>query len=374
MISGDLSTSNDHHRSNRRADDERARIERLAREAPLREVGIRVPAEPPPPRDIERFQSLLSGRDSSRSTEAEPQRTGASAESDAKPADSSGRDETRSRPNESPARGEVARRDGDGRNTGGTSRDVRADNNAMIDSEPLAADTMRSSEPAEAPRTPRAASPRSDGTSPRTDGAPGESDASVEGGDQRPQRADAPSGTKQALRHEQEAPAAVVVARNSRDSTSSASEKETKALDTVAVPTQISAEVTSLVQAHRLTLDAPQQAAMTGSTMAPALAELIEKHVKQMLVSATASSRLRAREVLLRMNDDALPGTDLWLSRTTGGWQLRADLRSRDAYDALLASSEDLIRRFADSSLGELTIEPVFHGAEAPLPQVPRQM
>ena len=57
-----------------------------------------------------------------------------------------------------------------------------------------------------------------------------------------------------------------------------------------------------------------------------------------------------------------VPGTDLWLTRTENGWRMRADVRSRDAYDTLLANQDDLIQRFADSALGELSIEPVFHG------------
>ncbi len=108
--------------------------------------------------------------------------------------------------------------------------------------------------------------------------------------------------------------------------------------------------------------DAPQQMAATAGLVAPALAELIQKHVKQMLVSDTRGSGPRSRELLLRMDSDVLPGTDLWLTRTDSGWRMRADVRSRDAYDTLLANQDDLIQRFADSALGELSIDPVFHG------------
>lgn len=107
--------------------------------------------------------------------------------------------------------------------------------------------------------------------------------------------------------------------------------------------------------------DAPQQVAATAGNTAPTIAALLEKHVKQMLVSDPRSLRGQSREVLLRMQSDVLPGTDLWLSQTRNGWQLRADVRSRDAYDTLLANQDELIQRFADGALGELTIEPVFH-------------
>jgi hypothetical protein len=110
------------------------------------------------------------------------------------------------------------------------------------------------------------------------------------------------------------------------------------------------------------TPDAPQQMAATAGMVAPALAELIQKHVKQMLVTDTRGGGARSRELLLRMESDVLPGTDLWLTRTDKGWRMRADVRSRDAYDTLLANQDDLIQRFADGALGELSIEPVFHG------------
>jgi hypothetical protein len=92
---------------------------------------------------------------------------------------------------------------------------------------------------------------------------------------------------------------------------------------------------------------------------APALAELIERHVRQMLVSETATSA-RGGDVLLRMSDAALPGTDIWLRRTERGWKVRADVRSRDSYDAIVAGSERLVKRFAEHGLGELDIESVY--------------
>jgi hypothetical protein len=108
--------------------------------------------------------------------------------------------------------------------------------------------------------------------------------------------------------------------------------------------------------------DAPQQIPQTAS-FAPALSELLQKHVRQMLVTDPRSARGgRSREVLLRMQNDALPGTDLWLTRTDSGWSLRAEVSSRDAYDTLLEFQDELVKRFADSRLGELSIEPIFHG------------
>ena len=106
------------------------------------------------------------------------------------------------------------------------------------------------------------------------------------------------------------------------------------------------------------TTQAPQAAA---GGFTPSLSELIQKHVRQMLVTDPRSARGRSREVLLRMQNDAMPGTDLWLTRTDDGWRLRAEVSSRDAYDLLLEHQDELVQRFADSHLGELSIEPIFH-------------
>jgi hypothetical protein len=53
-----------------------------------------------------------------------------------------------------------------------------------------------------------------------------------------------------------------------------------------------------------------------------------------------------------------LPGTELWLSRTSNGWKLRADTRSSTAYRSLVEGAPQLIERFAQSQLGALEISP----------------
>lgn len=89
-------------------------------------------------------------------------------------------------------------------------------------------------------------------------------------------------------------------------------------------------------------------------------AELIQKHVRQMAADDAASKHSDG-QVFLRMSDATLPGTDLLLSRTATGWVLRADSRSRDSYDAIRRAAPELAKRFADSQLGELIIDPHFH-------------
>ncbi|MFK2891663.1 type III secretion HpaP family protein [Dyella flagellata] len=102
-----------------------------------------------------------------------------------------------------------------------------------------------------------------------------------------------------------------------------------------------------------------EQAPARHAAMAPALAELIERHVKQLLVpDASSRSTAQSREIMITLKDGLLPGTELWLSRTSSGWKLRADTRSSTAYRSLLEGAPQLIERFAQSKLGELEVCP----------------
>lgn len=92
---------------------------------------------------------------------------------------------------------------------------------------------------------------------------------------------------------------------------------------------------------------------------ATAFADMMEKHLKQLAVDRGDAGDGR---VLLRMSDATLPGTDLLLSKTADGWQLRADVRSRSSYDAIQDAAPALAKRFAERNLGTLSIDPHFHG------------
>lgn len=104
---------------------------------------------------------------------------------------------------------------------------------------------------------------------------------------------------------------------------------------------------------------APMQAPAPTSNAA-AFADLIERHVRQLAVSSGGADGENG-QVLLRLSDQTLPGTDLLLSKTADGWELRADSRSRSSYDAIREAGPELMRRFAARNLGQLSIDPHFH-------------
>src|SRR5690606_39889215 len=66
-----------------------------------------------------------------------------------------------------------------------------------------------------------------------------------------------------------------------------------------------------------------------------AVLELIERHVRQLAVGSGTAKAQGDGQVLLRMADDTLPGTDLLLSREGDGWALRAAVRSRGTSAAI---------------------------------------
>ena len=125
------------------------------------------------------------------------------------------------------------------------------------------------------------------------------------------------------------------------------------------------AELLAMMQAQSALRDGAHMAQAAPAAPAPAnpaaFTELIERHVRQLAVGGNGVDE-RDGQVLLRMADATLPGTDLMLSKTADGWMLRADVRSRDSYDAIREAAPELAKRFAERNLGTLEIDSQFHG------------
>ncbi len=91
------------------------------------------------------------------------------------------------------------------------------------------------------------------------------------------------------------------------------------------------------------------------------LARMLERHVRQFAVSEGGTLNGDG-QVLLRLDESTLPGTDLMLSRTADGWVLQADVRSAESFDAIREAAGQLGERFAQRGLGSLVVEPRYHG------------
>lgn len=122
------------------------------------------------------------------------------------------------------------------------------------------------------------------------------------------------------------------------------------------------AELAAMWQAQHLVQQAPgtTTALPTPAVNSSAFADMLERHVRQLAISDSAAGG-EDGQVLLRMADSTLPGTDLLLSRTADGWLLRADVRSRDSFDAIREAGGRLSERFAQRGLGTLSIDPHLH-------------
>ncbi|ASR42914.1 hypothetical protein BEN78_05475 [Xanthomonas citri pv. mangiferaeindicae] len=124
------------------------------------------------------------------------------------------------------------------------------------------------------------------------------------------------------------------------------------------------AESAAMLQVHMALRDgaaAPQPSAAPVPADPGQLLDMMERHVRQLAVHDARQSGGDG-QVLLRMSDATLPGTDLLLTREGEGWVLRADSRSRESFDAIREAGPQLARRFAERNLGTLTIDPHFHG------------
>lgn len=125
------------------------------------------------------------------------------------------------------------------------------------------------------------------------------------------------------------------------------------------------AELAALMQAQVMTHHAPSAmptAAPVAHANPQALADMLERHVRQ-LAATPGGIEHDQGQVLLRLNDATLPGTDLLLSRTEdGGWLLRADVRSRGSFEAIQQAAPKLAERFASRNLGTLQVDPHFNG------------
>ena len=123
------------------------------------------------------------------------------------------------------------------------------------------------------------------------------------------------------------------------------------------------AEVLAMLQAQTVLRDGGAAAPVSAPLPAnpAAFADLVERHVRQLAVAGGDTAGDRDGQVLLRMADATLPGTDLLLSKTADGWLLRADIRSRDSFDAIQEAAPELAKRFSERNLGTLEIDPRFH-------------
>lgn len=89
--------------------------------------------------------------------------------------------------------------------------------------------------------------------------------------------------------------------------------------------------------------------------------ELMTRHVQQWLVSEpTKAGAQEDQQMFLRMSDRVLPNTQIVLTRTLGGWNLKAQSSGQESLDLVSQSSDSLVKRFSAAGLGNLQVETEF--------------
>ena len=119
----------------------------------------------------------------------------------------------------------------------------------------------------------------------------------------------------------------------------------------------VSAEMLALLQSQRLAFEPAGSVAPSVPTPSAGLADLIERHVRQLLVNDSSNAASGDTRVMLRLSDSLLPGTDLTLTRGDSGWVLRADVTDAQSRAALERCSSELVARFEKNGLGTITVE-----------------
>lgn len=113
----------------------------------------------------------------------------------------------------------------------------------------------------------------------------------------------------------------------------------------------------NVLQLQRLAFEPPPQ--QTPPAVATAtLADMIERHVRQMLVEvSTADARGEGGRLMLRLCDDTLPATDLTLSRTEQGWSLSTESADAGTAAMIRDAAPALVKRFEAMRLGALEVQ-----------------
>ncbi|MGY6518275.1 MAG: hypothetical protein ACXIUZ_06130 [Lysobacteraceae bacterium] len=100
----------------------------------------------------------------------------------------------------------------------------------------------------------------------------------------------------------------------------------------------------------------PEAATASRGPDPQAVAAMIERHVRQLFVSEGGLDARGNGDVLLRLDEGLLPGTDLVIRREGTRWRLEAQTANRDVLASVERFAPELTERFAARGLGELEV------------------
>lgn len=85
--------------------------------------------------------------------------------------------------------------------------------------------------------------------------------------------------------------------------------------------------------------------------------DFIERHVQRFLANDSAAKGENGGQVIMKLSNALLPGTDLVLTRIAGGWNLKASTTDHKISDLLRRSTANLSERFAKKDFGFIEVE-----------------
>ncbi len=150
-------------------------------------------------------------------------------------------------------------------------------------------------------------------------------------------------------------PAGIVSAVAARSRSSQQPSQDSEQSTTKHTTDSQSFEFAALLQGHSV-IDVGDAAPPPPANDVDDLASLIERHVRQLLISDGGLENSDG-QVMLRFAEDSLGGADVMLSRLAdGGWHLQATSDDPATIDAIAQFAPALQARFEDHQLGSLSI------------------
>lgn len=92
------------------------------------------------------------------------------------------------------------------------------------------------------------------------------------------------------------------------------------------------------------------------SSPAEHFAELIARHVQQLLVADLEGSAIRDPRIMLRLKPETVADTDIFLVKQAAGWVVQANTQSHDSHRMLKEGAAALTERFSRRGLGPVTL------------------
>lgn len=128
-------------------------------------------------------------------------------------------------------------------------------------------------------------------------------------------------------------------------------------------PPRAPAELATSPAAAPQAAAAASQSHYTGSGMA----DLLERRVRRLLMDSNAGKGEEGGKLMLTLDEGPFAGADIWLEKTSNGWQLDARVTDETKERDFMLATTHLQQRFDEAGLGTISVRLDTHsGAPSP--------